>query len=79
MTECPPRLMFRSGRHFCRVGLNQGPPGSVYSPGYPAPLRTDIWHPAPTEEDLKEKGVFSSKKNSLDFVENCDFLINKKK
>jgi len=65
-----------------RRELTYTPPGGslgyVHGLGYPAPLRTDMWHPALTEEDLKGKGVFFSKKNiSIDFVEHCDFLINK--
>ena len=73
----------------CLCDLFSSAYGYVHGPSYPAPLRTDIWHPALTEVDLMGKGVFFSKKNfSLDFVgncdcdfvifkENCDFLINK--
>jgi len=53
-------------------------PGEVHGPGYPAGVRTYIWHPTLTEAHLKGKGhFFLRKKYSLDFVENCKFLINK--
>jgi len=32
--------------------------GEVHSPGYPARVRTDLWHPALTEAHLKGKGLF---------------------
>jgi len=35
----------------------------LYGPGYPAPLRTDIWHASLTEEDLKGKVFFFHKQN----------------
>jgi len=42
--------------------------GEVHGPGYPAPLQTDIWHPALTEKAPQGKGSFFSKKRiSLDF------------
>jgi len=40
----------------------------IYIPGYPAPLRTDIWHQSLTQAHLKGKGLFFFKKNFLDFV-----------
>ena len=53
--------------------------GEVHSPGYPAEVRADIWHPALTEAHLKGKGLFVLKNVffPLDFVENCKFLISK--
>jgi len=35
-----------------------GREGEVHGPGDPAPVQTDIWHPALTEEHLKGKDHF---------------------
>jgi len=56
--------------------------GEVHSPGYPAEVRADIWHPALTEAHLQGKGLFSMKfliPSMLwkTFQVNCKFFINK--
>ena len=47
---------------------------SVHGPGYPAPLRTDIWHPALTEAREQGKGlVFLNSFPPLDLVKIVSF------